>query len=108
MEALPPGTLVEFDSFATLVVGENLLLVFHSETEFIREGGLLYFTQRGGNDWVVTITENDGWTSNDFWIKRDWNGRVSTREYFEYDWWDYDEWDEDLDDRLWLYEEYDY
>lgn len=110
VESLSPGTIVEFDCFATLVVGENMLLVFDSETEYVREGSLLYFTHRGENDWVVSISENDGWTHNDFWIKRDWNGRVSTREYFEHDWWD-DwpvEWDDELDARLRAYEEYDY
>lgn len=92
MDSLEPGTLVEFDSFATLVVGENLLLVYESGSEYVREGSLMYFHTRGPNDWVITLCDDDTWSYAEYWINRDWNGRVRTRYFDEYD---------DFWERLW-------
>lgn len=109
-EKLEPGTIVEFDGFAALVVGDDLMLVFESEMNIIQEGAVIRFNARGSNDWVLSLTHDDGWSHMDFWIGRDWNGHVKTRYYDEYDDWHHwlaEEWDDKLDSWLDAYETFD-
>lgn len=106
MTSLPLGTVVEFTSFTAVTVTEKLLLVFESDNTWIREGNLITVEARGANDWVVRVSDGD-WHHYDFWIKRDWNNKVSSSYFDEYDWpeWDsHDEWDHELDH----YDEYDW
>jgi len=105
MKSLPAGTIVEFDTFATLVVGHNLLLVFESsDSSYVQEGNLLHLVSRGNNDWSLSLHENYLWESYDYWIKRDWNGRVNSQHFDEYD---RDYWDYDDSPDFYEYEEYD-
>lgn len=106
VESLPPGTIVDFDTFSALIVGDNLLLVFESQSDYVREGSLVGLEARGSNDWIVTLThDDDGWSYDDVWVKRDWNGKIKMR-YVDYDhyYW-YDDWDDY--EAFEAYEEYD-
>jgi hypothetical protein len=109
MTPLEPGTVIEFDTFTAVVVGEDMLLVFESSSSFVREGGIVRVVSRGDNDWVVSLSDDDSWSSVEYWIKRDWNDNVSARDFDEWDFCTWpDEWDDDLDEYLQAYEEYDY
>lgn len=96
-ETLPPGTIIDFEMFSALVVGDNLLLVFRAEDNYygVTEGNLLKLNGRGPNDWTIRVYDDDRWEKADFLVSRDWNGRVKCKPFDEYDWdcdWDYD-WD---------------
>lgn len=109
MIPLEPGTVIEFDTFTAVVIGEDRLLVFESSTDFVREGSVVRIRARGNNDWIVSLADDDRWEYVEYWIKRDWNGNVDARNFDEWDgyvW--HDEWDDDLDESLRAYEEYDY
>lgn len=109
MTSLELGTVIEFDMFTAVVVGDDMLLVFESNTDLVREGGVVYIKARGNNDWIVSLENEETWTSADYWIKRDWNDKVTTRDFDEWDYYAWpDEWDDELDERLQAYEEYDY
>lgn len=117
MDSLPtelePGTIVEFDDFSCISIGRNRLLVFESSWNIVCEGDILYFTARGGHDWAVSLTHNENQSHLDYWIHRDWNGHIKTRYWDDSDWLDWfgfdwpDEWDRELDERLYMYEQYD-
>ena len=110
MSQLSPGTLVETEELVGLCVGDGMLAVLNSDV--FDEGSIIYLKERGSNDWV--ITREDGYmpwdTGRGWWISRDWNGKVKSREFDAYgdDWDDYDDWDRDLDEHLDRYQDYNY
>lgn len=114
MEHLPIGTIVDFDTFSTLVVGEDMLLVYEATSNgIVREGQVLLITSRGPNDWTLSVRERDApfWCDDaEYWVKMDWNGRVKASDYDPYDYWtdDVDDWDLELDESLNGYDEYDW
>lgn len=108
MGQLSPGTVIETDKFVGLFVGDNMLAVLDSN-EF-EEGSIVYLKERGPNDWIITIEGNYPWESDrGWWIARDWNGKIMSREFDAYeDYDDYDDWDFALDEHLDRYQDYDY
>lgn len=112
MRHLPTGTIVDFDTFSTLVVGEDMLLVYEATSMgIVREGQVLIIKSRGPNDWTLSLREDDAppWCDDaEYWVKVDWNGRVKASDYNPYDYWD-DE-DDDFLVEEWLepYDEYDW
>lgn len=108
MSQLPPGTLVETDELVGLSVGDGMLAVLDSDV--FDEGSVVYLKERSPNDWVIERDVDRPWGSgHGWWISRDWNGNVSTREFDAYeDYDDYDDWDFRLDEHLDRYQDYDY
>lgn len=103
MNSLLPGTIIDFDMFSAIVVGDNLLLVFESEvTYFAREGQLLRLECRGTNHWSLRVYDDDQWEKADYLISRDWNGKMHCRSYDEFEWhsfWDDDDYDWEFEAR---------
>jgi hypothetical protein len=109
MRQLPPGTLVETDELVGLSVGDGMLAVLSSD--LFDEGSIVYLKERGPNDWIITREDESPWGSGrGWWVSRDWNGKVKSREFDAWgdDWDDYDDWDRALDERLDRYQDYDY
>jgi len=96
MGTLPPGTIIDFEGFSTLVVGDDLLLVFQSDSYFAQEGNLLKLDSRGSNDWAIRLYDDDRWERSDYLVSRDWNGNFKCKSFDEYDW--YGSWYDDDDD----------
>lgn len=108
MRQLPPGTLVETGELIGLSVGDGMLAVLSSDV--FDEGSIVYLKERGPNDWIITLSDVWGEPSRGWWVSRDWNGKVKSREFDAYgdDWDDYDDWDRMLDERLDRYQDWDY
>jgi 3D (Asp-Asp-Asp) domain-containing protein len=108
MRQLPPGTIIETDELIGLSVGDGMLAVLSSD--MFDEGSIVYLKERGPNDWIITLNNVLGYPSHGWWVSRDWNGKVKSREFDVYgdDYDDYDYWDLILDERLDRYQDYDY
>jgi len=109
MNQLLPGVLIETDEFVGLVVGDGMLAVLSSDV--FDEGSIVYLKERGPNDWIIEHDDDLPWVSaRGWWISRDWNGKVKSREFDAYgDCWDEcDDWYNRLDEHLDRYQDYDY
>jgi len=108
MNQLPPGTVVETDELIALYVGDSMLAVLESDVFDV--GSVVYLKERGPNDWVIERDADRPWGSGrGWWISRDWNGKVKSREFDAYeDYDDWDDWDFRLDEHLDRYQDYDY
>ncbi len=97
---LEPGTLIEADVFAGIVVSHDKLLIFDTEVpEYVNVNNVLTLEPRGSNDWSILVSQRVGWS--DYWITCDWNGRITTvytKDPWDdnWEWWEEDDWDDSL------------
>jgi hypothetical protein len=94
-QPLDTGTLIECDIFSGIVIADDCVLVFHTEVpEYVNESELVSLSELGSNDWALHVSGTYG-DRIDFWVRRDWNGVVSTLDAPD-PWFD-NEWDDDYD-----------